>query len=261
MPVPALSRVASNAEALPGETEDRLLGGRVLLRQPREGLRAGLDAVLLAAAIPARDGQVVLEGGCGTGAVFLCLLARLPGLRVVAVEREPALAALARSNAALNGVADRVTVLDGDIADAALLRDQPRFHHSFANPPYWPGGTAPPARLRAAATHHGAGPALEDWATALAAPLAHKGSLTFVLPASRFAEAALALRQARCGGVGLLPLWPRAGQPARRVLAQGRKHSRQPDHLHPGLVLHDDAGWSAGAQAILRDAAPLPLRG
>lgn len=242
------------------ETEDTLLGGRVRLRQPQVGLRAGLDAVLLAASIPARPGQVVLEGGCGSGAVFLCLLARVPGLRVLAVEREPALAALARRNAALNGVAEQVTVIEGDIADPGLLRGQPRPHHAFANPPYWPGGTAPPARLRAAATHEGTGPGLPEWAAALAAPLAHKGSLTFVLPAARFAEAAIGLHQARCGGVALLPLWPRAGQPARRVLVQGRKHSRQPDWLHPGLVLHDEGGWTPGAQAVLRDAAPLPLR-
>ncbi|RMI25940.1 N-6 DNA methylase [Pseudoroseomonas wenyumeiae] len=248
------------AETADAETEDTLLAGRVRLRQPRVGLRAGLDAVLLAASIPARPGQVVLEGGCGSGAVFLCLLARVPGLRVLAVEREPALAALARRNAALNGVAEQVTVLEGDIADPALLRGQPRPDHAFANPPYWPGGTAPPTRLRAAATHEGTGPGLPEWAAALAAPLAHKGSLTFVLPAARFAEAAIGLQQARCGGVALLPLWPRAGQPARRVLVQGRKHSRQPDWLHPGLVLHDEGGWTAGAQAVLRDAAPLPLR-
>jgi tRNA1(Val) A37 N6-methylase TrmN6 len=241
-------------------TEDTLLAGRVRLRQPREGLRAGLDAVLLAAAIPARPGQTVLEGGCGTGAVFLCLLARVPGLRVLAVERDAGLAAMARANAALNGVADRVTVLEGDIADAALLRDLPRPDHAFANPPYWPGGSAPPGRLRAGATHAGTGPGLEEWAAALAAPLAHRGSLTFVLPAARFAEAAGALRQARCGGVALLPLWPRAGQAARRVLVQARRHGRQPDHLHPGLVLHDEAGWTAEAEAVLRGAAGLPLR-
>jgi tRNA1(Val) A37 N6-methylase TrmN6 len=241
-------------------TDDTLLAGRVRLRQPREGLRAGLDAVLLAAAIPARPGQTVLEGGCGTGAVFLCLLARVPGLRIIAVEREAALAALARENAALNGWADQVTVLEGDIADPSLLADQPRFHHSCANPPYWPDGSAPPRRLRAGATHTGLGPALEDWAQALATPLAHRGSLTFVLPAARFAEASSALLAARCGGVAMLPLWPRTGQPARRMLIQARRHGRQPGHLHPGLVLHDEQGWTPGAQAILRDAAALPLR-
>ena len=242
-------------------SEDRLLDGRVRLLQPRQGLRAGLDAVLLAAAIPARPGETVLEGGCGSGAVFLCLLARQPALRVFAVEREPALAELARRNAALNGWADRVTVIAGDIADPALRRALPGLRHAFANPPYWPQGTPPPGTLRAGATHAGDGPDLAGWAAALAAPLAHRGSLSLVLPASRLAAAGAALLAAGCGDVALLPLWPRQGQPARRMLLGGRRGGHGPDRILPGLTLHAGTGWTGAAEAVLRQAAPLPLHG
>ena len=84
-------------------TEDRLLDGRVLLRQPADGLRAGLDAVMLAAHVPARPGEAVLELGCGSGAALLCLLARIPGLEGIGVERDPGLAALAAENLRRNG--------------------------------------------------------------------------------------------------------------------------------------------------------------
>ncbi|ONG51231.1 N-6 DNA methylase [Pseudoroseomonas deserti] len=250
--------MTATAEA--GFTEDGLLGGAVRLRQPRGGLRAGLDAVLLAAAIPVRPGQVLLEGGCGAGPVFLSVLARQPDLRVFAVEREPALAALARENAAMNGVAHQVTVIEGDIADPALLRDLPQLDHAFANPPYWPDGSAPPEALRAGATHHGKGPSLGDWAKALAKPLAHRGSLTFVLPASRAAEAAAGLRAARCAEVFFHPLWPRAGQAAKRLLIQGRRGGRGPDRLLPGLALHEGDGWSTAATALLEAPRPLSWR-
>ena len=109
----------------PDLTEDTLLGGRVRLRQPRVGLRAGHDAVLLAAAVPARPGDRVLELGCGSGAAFLCLAARVPDLSIVAVEREPALAALARENAERAGIGHRVTVLEGYLnVDVFLAADR-----------------------------------------------------------------------------------------------------------------------------------------
>lgn len=240
-------------------TEDSLLSGRVRLRQPEVGLRAGHDAVLLAAAVPARPGERVLELGCGSGAAFLCLAARVPGLEVVAVEREPMLAALARENAALNGLGGRVTVIEGDVGDPALRRALPRCAHGFANPPYWDAGTAPPAALRRAATHADATAGLAAWAACLAAALAHLGSATLVLPAARFADGVAALTGAGFGSTALLPLWPRAGAPAKRVLLAARRGGRGPGRVLPGLALHAAQGTTAEAEAILRGGAALPL--
>jgi tRNA1(Val) A37 N6-methylase TrmN6 len=243
----------SEAETL---TEDHLLCGRVRLRQPRRGLRAGLDAVLLAAGVPAQPGQRVLEAGCGSGAGFLCLAARVPGLSILAVEREPDLATLARENAAANGLAERVEVIEGDVRDLALARRLPACDHAFANPPFWPGGTAPPEALRRAATHEEA--SLADWTRFLAAPLGRRGSLSLILPAARLETAMAALAAAGCGGTRLLPFWPRAGVPAKRVLLQARRQGRGPARVEPGLVLHEGAGFSPAAEAVLRDAMPLP---
>lgn len=236
-------------------TEDTLLNGRVRLRQPERGLRAGHDAVLLAASIPAKPGQAVLEAGCGTGAVFLCLLARIPGLRVTAIERDPGLAALARENAALNGWADQVTVLEADITDPALRPTLPPIAHAFANPPYWPAGTRPPESIRANATHAEDTP-LTAWTTLLAHRLARLGSLTLILPAARLADGIAALTTAHCGSHTLLPLWPRPGQAAKRILLAARHHGRSPARVLPGLALHDGDGT---AEAVLREGAGLGM--
>jgi tRNA1(Val) A37 N6-methylase TrmN6 len=236
-------------------TEDRLLGGRVLLRQPRAGLRAGLDAVLLAAGVPARPGQTVLEAGCGSGAVFLCLAARVPALRIVAVEQDDGLAALAATNAAANGLADRVRVIVGDIRDPAVVRALPPIDHAFANPPFWPGGTAPPGQLRRAATHEAT--SLADWACFLAAALVHRGSLALILPAARLDAGMAALAAAGCAGTRVLPFWPRAGQPAKRVMLVARRGGRGPAVIAPGLVLHEGPGFSPAAEAVFRDGTAL----
>lgn len=236
-------------------TEDRLLGGRVVLRQPRQGFRAGLDAVLLAAFIPARPGQRVLEAGCGSGAAFLCLAARVPGLSVVAVEREPAMAAMARANVAANDVG--ATILEGDVADVAAARAAFPCDHAFANPPYWPDGTPPPEAIRRAATHEG-GAGLDAWARFLAAALKDGGTAALVLPAGRFDAGIAALRAVGFGSVILLPLAPRAGAEAKRVLLRARKAGRAPARLLPPFILHEaDGAFTAAAEAVLRDAAPL----
>jgi len=236
-------------------TEDHLLNGRVALRQPRQGFRAGLDAVLLAAFVPARPGEAVLEAGSGSGAAFLCLGARVPGLGISAVEREPAMAALARDNAARAGLGAQIE--QGDVADLALARRLAPVAHGFANPPYWPGGTPPPGAIRRAATHE-AGPGLAAWVEFLTIAISPRGSLTLVLPSARFDAAVAALRGAGFGAVELLPLWPRLGVPAKRVLLRARKGARGPARVWPGLVLHEtDGRFTAEAQAILRDAAPL----
>ena len=236
-------------------TGDRLLGGRVALRQPKRGFRAGLDAVLLAAFVPARTGERVLEAGCGSGAAFLCLAARVPGLAVFAVEREPAMAALARANAAANGVA--ATVAEGDVADTAEARAAFPCHHAFANPPYWPGGPPPPGAIRRAATHE-AGAGLDAWARFMVAALKDGGTASLILPAARFDAGVAALRPAGCGSLVLLPLAPRAGAPAKRVLIRGRKAGRAPARLLPPFVLHEaDGAFTTAAEAVLREAAPL----
>jgi tRNA1Val (adenine37-N6)-methyltransferase len=242
-------------------TTDRLLGGRVVLTQPATGtLRAGLDPVLLAAAIPAVPGERVLEAGCGTGAAFLCLAARVPGLGVVAVERDPILAGLAQANGAANGLGpDRLAVHTGDVTAAGLGARLGPAAHGFANPPWWPGGTAPPAARRRAATHAAAALDLAAWAGFLAAGVVPGGTVTLILPAARVDAGLAALAAAGCGAARLLPLWPRAGVAAKRVLLQARRGRRGPARVEPGLVLHGPGqGFTPEAEAILRAATALP---
>ena len=238
-------------------TEDRLLDGRVMLRQPRSGtFRTTIDPVLLAAAVPARPGERVLEAGCGTGAGFLCLAARVPDLTITAVERDAALAELARANGAANGLdAPRLAVIEGDVQDLALARRHGPSEHAFANPPWWPGGTPPPAAQRRGATH-AAEAGLGDWAAFLSAGLVPGGTLTLILPAARFDAGVAGLEAAGCGAMRLIPLWPRAGVAAKRVLLQGRKGRRGPARVEPGLVLHGAGqAYTDAAEAVLRGGA------
>ena len=237
-------------------TRGTLLAGRVAYEQPAAGYRTGIEPVLLAACVPALAGQRVMEGGTGAGAALLCLAARVPGVIGIGVERDPAMAALARRNAALNGW----TGLDVEAADLLALPAGPPLDHAMANPPWHPGdGTASLDPLRDAAKRARPG-LVGEWALALGSRLRRGGTLTLVVPARAASEALAALATAGCGTAALLPLWPEAGREARIVLVQGLRDGRGGTRVLPGLVLHDGPQrYTAAAQAVLRDGAALSI--
>ncbi len=238
-------------------SEGTLLGGRVIYRQFTTGHRSGFEPVLLAAAVPARPGELVLEAGTGAGAGLLCLAARVPGLRGYGLELHPAMTALAKENFRINDFSELHAVQGSATAPPFATV----FDHVLANPPWHDAaGTASPDAPRALA--HQAKPGLlQRWIAALAQVLKPRGSITLILPAASFAPAAAALAEAGCGGITLLPLWPHHGEPAKQVLITARRGSRQPSAVMPGLTLHEADGITPAAQHILRDGAALSWHG
>jgi len=234
-------------------TDGTLLGGRVSYRQFAKGHRSGFEPVLLAAAIPAKPGEKILEAGSGAGAALLCLAHRVPGVIGLGIEIDPALAALANENFKNNGLGD----IHAEQADITTLPPNPVFDHAMANPPWHDSAsTTSPDANRALAHHAGPG-VLAAWVAALATCLKPRGTITLILPAAAFAEAAACLTALGCGGISLLPLWPRAGQPAKQIIISATRGAKTPAKILPGLILHDESGITPAANAILRDARPL----
>ncbi len=243
-------------------TEDALLGGRVRLRQPATGFRAAIDPVLLAAAVPAAAGESVLDVGAGVGAAALCLAARIGDCRVFGIEIQQDLVRVAGENVALNALTGRVDIVTGD-----LTRPPPRlaagaFDHVMANPPYHEAGRVDrsPDAGKAAASIETVG-GLAEWVGFCLAMVRRGGSVSFVHRADRL-DALLARLSPRAGAIVVFPLWPDAAgsQPAKRVIVQARKGLATPLRLARGLALHaDGGGYTAQAEAILRDGAALEL--
>jgi len=245
--------------APPPVTDDALLGGRVKLLQPAAGYRVAIDPVLLAAAVPATATDTVLDLGCGVGGAALCLAARVAGCRVTGIEAQRDLVRLAAENAARNGVADRVAIMAGDIRTPPRL-EPGSFAHVMANPPYMEADAASPSPIasKAAATVE-TGADLAVWVRFALAMTRPRGSVTFIHRADRL-EHLLAQFAGRAGAIVMLPLWPGAGKPAKRVIVQARKDVATPTRLLPGLILHEaDGRFSAAADAVLRDAVVLDL--
>lgn len=237
-------------------TEDALLGGRLRFFQPARGYRVAIDPVLLAAAVPVRPGERVLDAGIGSGAAALCLLAREPGCSVTGIERHPELAALAAANAAANGMAERLQVVEADL----LGPPGEVFDHVMTNPPYHPGAASSASPMDTKRAAHLAEADLDIWLGACLARLRPKGSLVLIHRADQL-DAILAGLWRRAGSVTIFPLWPNgAAKMARRVIVVARRSSRSPARLCRGLVLHaPDGRFTDEAEAVLRHGAALPI--
>jgi len=244
-------------------TENTLLGGRVRLAQPRRGYRVAIDPVILAAAVPARGGEMVLDAGAGTGAASLCLAARVPDCRIVGLELDRTMQRLASDNVAANRLSPRVEMLAGDLGHPPPRVVRASFDHVMTNPPHLVAGaaTASTEPTRAAA-HVETGLDLEGWLLGCLAMLKPDGRLTMIHRADRLAGILGAL-DGRIGELVVYPLWPSAdGRPAKRVLVHGRKGSKAPLKLMPGLVLHAaDGSFRPAADAVLRHGRALEISG
>lgn len=242
-------------------TQDAFLGGRLSLFQPRKGYRAGIDPVLLAASVPARAGQTVLELGCGVGAAILCLATRVPGLDMTGVELQSEYAELARRNGVKNNV-----VLNVHEADLTALPDalrQLQFDHVIANPPYFRAGAHSVAKDAGRRVALGGDTALGDWVDVAARRLAPKGYLHVIQRTERLPEVLVAC-SGRLGSVEVLPFSARAGREPELVIVRARKNGRAAFRLHSPRILHSgsvhkagESGYSPDIQAVLRDGAAL----
>lgn len=251
---------------------DAFLGGRLMVAQPKTGYRAGIDAVFLAACAPTpRSGACrVLDVGAGVGTVGLCIAARCPDAHVVLLEREAALWALARDNIGRNGLEARVFAVHGAVGGTiGTLANDPTtydlvpdsFDHAVANPPFHAQGRGTPAPdALKAASHAMPEQNLDDWLRFMARMVKPGGTATVIHKADGL-PAVLAAFAGRFGDLAILPLHPRAGEPAGRVVVQGVKGSRAPARLLAGFVLHDNGHtFTPQAQTILREGEQLALR-
>ncbi len=247
-------------------TRDAFLGGHVTLVQPREGHRAGLDAALLQALVPADAAGVAVDFGAGVGTVAFSVAARAPALSAIGIERDPDLVACGLQALALpenTTFACRVRLVAADIGETGTLPERVGIAEGSAdwvlmNPPFdrEDSGTRSPDAGRRAA-HVGAEGLLADWSRAAAALLRPGGALGLIDRAEALANVLQALSPG-FGGIRILPVHPRAGAAASRILVTALRGRRTPLTILPGLVLHTDGGaWTPEGDALLRGEAEL----
>ncbi len=254
---------ASEAPAL-DITEDGFLNNRLKILQPRKGYRAGLDAVMVAAAVPALPGDKIFEAGIGTGVAALCLASRVPDIQVTGVEINPDYAKLAKLNAARNGFEGTINILPGDMANLSGLIEAAQitggYDHTFANPPYRKkGGSRAPQDKGRAIAHVSDMDAIATWTEQMMALVKDGGTVTMILP-PEIEEAFRSLPIVTSHQLTMLPLVAREGALATRNIYQLLKGASSSVRTNDDLILHKkDGSYTSSADHILRTGRGLSV--
>ena len=242
-------------------TDDAFLGGKLKLLQPRQGHRAGHDAILLAAAAPVS--KFAIELGAGIGAAGFSLLARNVAEHITLVEIDPDLAELSRANASRNGFDRRTEVIAADIAKLARRREPVVPKPSSAdlvlmNPPFNDPSrrnASPNVSRRRARTAKDTD--LNQWVAAADRLLSPGGTLVLIHRPEAI-ETILSALKGRFGATELFPVFSRPNAPAIRIVVRAIKGRRTPPVIRKGIILTDAGGQpTAAADAVLRDGTLL----
>ncbi|KXJ50591.1 MAG: methyltransferase [Thalassospira sp. Nap_22] len=241
-------------------SHDFLLGGSVVLKQPVDGYRAAVDAVLLAASVSinSRRDEKILDVGAAVGTAGLCVARRLETAKVTGVELQDDLYALFCRNVMENDLAGRVTPIHGDINDGRLPLMAESFDQVISNPPYYAGGTRPSNESRAKAHQEGTAD-LKDWIAFCLKMVRQKGRITLVHRADHL-DRIIGLLHGRAGDMTVYPIWSKSDAEAPlRVIVSARKGVASPLTLRRGIVLHDEGGaYLPQTDTLLRNPMALP---
>ncbi len=244
-------------------TQNDFLGGKIRIWQPRKGYRAGVDPVILAASVPAKSGQTVLELGCGVGVAALCLAARVPGLHVTGVELQDSYAFLARRNAAENALPLEVVTADLQALPPDLR--QRRFDHVIMNPPYFDRTAGTASEDAGKDIAFGGETPLRVWLDIGARRVGPRGYLTLIQRMERLPEV-LAGLEGRLGAIIVRPIAGRAGRAPELFVLQARQEGKTPFRLAPTLIMHEGARHAGDQESYrpevaqaLRNGAELPI--
>ncbi len=238
-------------------SEDYLLDRQVRIFQPDNGYRASIDAVFLSALVSrAAPNEQILDIGSGTGAVSLCLAHRFPDCKITGLEIQPQLSELSNLSAEANGFGN-LHYLNCDIRRPLPNIANCSFHHVITNPPY-AEHDMPSPNIGKAFAHNYQQFNLASWIAFALKMMRPQGYFYMINRTAALTETLAALHN-KAGAVTVIPLYSKAGQPAKRILISARKDSKAPARILSGLTIHNaDGSYSEAADSVLRRGKCLP---
>ena len=234
---------------------DPFLEGHLLIRQSRTGYRFSIDPLILAFhAVPNKPGERILDLGTGCGIMSLITAFRYPDARIVGVEIQSELAALARVNVEENGFQSRISIIEGDMLRLRADDLGPPMDMVMTNPPYRKphSGRVNPQSQRAQARHE-IKLSLEGLIKTIRRFLKTGGHGWVVYPVDRLAELIAGMKAHHLEPKYLRMIHSRWDTEAKRCLLKVVKAARPGLKAGPPLVIYNAEGiYTSEVAAMLR---------
>jgi tRNA1Val (adenine37-N6)-methyltransferase len=235
----AMAKGDGSALQKEGETLEKLFDGGLQIIQPSKGYRFSIDAILLASFFREQLDDRILEIGPGSGVISLLLAHRSPTVQITGIEIQEDLADIARRNAALNGMTDRIAIHSGDIRRIEKHLSAASFDAALFNPPYrrLHSGKVNPDRQKAIARHEVAG-SFADFISGSRHLLKPGGRVAFIYPAPRTIEAITRMRHEKIEPKRMRIVHSYPDSEAQFILVEGIKEGGEELHILPPLFIY-----------------------
>lgn len=203
----------------------------------------GVDAVILSGFARVKPGETVLDLGTGTGILPILLAAKSEGKQFAGLEIQPESVEMAQRSVRLNEMEGRVSIVEGDIKEAAALFGGSSFDVVVSNPPYMNGGggLVNPSEAKAIARHEILC-TLEDVAAAAGKILRPRGRFYMIHRPHRLTDILTLLRQYKLEPKRLRFVHPYVEKPPTMVLVEAGRGGRPMVRVEAPLVIYRAPG-------------------
>ena len=236
-------------------SQDLFLDGQLSIFQPLNGYRAATDPVLLAAACPAKNGDEVMEFGCGVGTASFCIFRRV-NVSLTGLEIQENYASLAIKNGLINKIPIHVEI--GDFKKMPKNIKNRNFDQVILNPPYYKAGT--PSTNQGRNQSLRVIPPLSEWVSEGVKRLKPNGWITIINTPENLIEILISLSKST-GDIQIKPLTSNPNKIANRVIIRAKKSSKSITKIYPPLIIHVGEGktkkFSPEAEEIFRNGSSL----
>lgn len=225
------------------ERIDELQRNGYRIIQHTEKFCFGMDAVLLSGFVRAKDGERILDLGTGTGIIPILLEAKTKAAHLTGLEIQAESADMAQRSVMLNGLEDKITIIEGDIKEADKLFEAASFDIVTCNPPYMIGqhGLQNPDAPKAIARHEILC-TLEDVAAKAAKLLRPGGRFFMVHRPFRLAEIMTVLTRYRLEPKRMRLVYPYIDKEPNMVLIEASRGGRSRMTVEKPLIVYESPG-------------------